>query len=439
MQTKFIFTVILACTAGLLFGYDTGIIAGALPFIQRDFELNTWQSQFLVGSALFGALIGTFSCGLMANNMGRREMIKLTAALFTVGSFGCAMASNYWWLLSSRFIVGGAIGLASYSIPLYISEISPPRYRGGLIAVNTIAVTAGIVIAYLTNYALSFFETWRWMLGLGLFPAVFLWLGIYYLPESPRWLVHIGCLEKARLVLTQLRTSPEEVKMEFETINKHLQQPLLTWHELLQPQFKNQFIIGIVLAALQQMTGINAILYYAPILLGKIGFVDLSSSLLLTIVIGMANLIMTVVAIYKIDTMGRRPLLLWGIGIMILCLVTLGGVLKLAPYQSWSSWVAVFCIISFVSAYAVSIGCIFWIVIAEIYPLNIRSTAMSIASGFNWSFNLLVAITFLELVEFWGVSETFWLFAFIGMCGWLFCLYRLPETARYSLEEIESW
>ncbi len=414
----------IAAIAGLLFGFDTGIISGAILFIQENFGLTTWMTEVVVSIVLLGALIGSLLSGKLVNQMGRRRAIGINAFIFMISTLCCALAPTLPLLLLGRFTVGLAIGIACYVVPLYISELSPARFRGGLVAINTIAVTGGILISYITSCFLSPSEDWRWMLGIGFFPAAALMIGIRYLPESPRWLIKKGDFAQAAAVLRQIRG--EEAEQEFQLIKEAIKQPQPYWKELFQPKTKKLIIIGIVLAAIQQVTGINTILYYAPLIFQRFGFQNI---MLLTAAVGLINFLMTIVVMLRVDKMGRRKLLLIGLAGMTVSLFLLG--LTKQPMIMLSS------LFTFVAFYAASIGCIFWIVIAEIYPLNIRGLAMGIASGANWGSNLLMSLTFLSLLNAIGPSSTFLCYAFLGLLSFLFCYKWLPETGRYSLEELE--
>ena len=426
-------SVIIASIGGFLFGYDTGIISGALLFIKQDFILSVWQSELLVAAALFGALIAAILCGILANKTGRRAKLLLSALLFTAGSIGCFLAPSLIWLLFNRFIVGLAIGITSYTTPLYIAEIAPSRYRGGLVAFNTIAVTRGIVTAYLVSYLLADLQAWRFMFGLGSVPSVMLLISIHYLPESPRWLLKIGDYKQAKAMLIKLHGESLQAMTEYQLIESHIKQFNPPWQSLFQPMYLRLLILGFILALIQQCTGINAILYYAPWLFEKLNL-DHHSLFSVTFVIGLINFLMTIAAVYTVDKIGRRPLLLYGLGIMIISLFLLGLVLTIFPAQCW---LAIACIFMFVAAYAMSIGCLFWIIIAELYPLNVRNMVMGFASGIHWAANLMVSLVFLSALDSIGISLTFWCFACAGLAGWLYCWFYLPETARFSLEDIE--
>lgn len=423
----------IAALAGLLFGFDTGIISGAILFIQKSFGLSTFMTEVVVGVVLFGALIGSLCSSRLVNQIGRRRALGIDATLFLISTLCCAFAPSLSFLLLGRFAVGLAIGVACYVAPLYISELAPARFRGTLVAINTIAVTGGILVSYLTSFFFSYAELWRWMLGVGVFPAGALLIGIRLLPESPRWLIKCGHLESAKEVLLKLRETSEEAEAEFEMIKETIKQPLPYWKELFGPKMKKLLIIGIVLAAIQQLTGINTILYYAPLIFQRFGFESTSFLMILTAVVGLINFLLTIVVMLRVDTLGRRKLLLWGLGGMTICLLFLG----LSIRFNLSPWTSLWSLFSFVAFYAASIGCIFWIVIAEIYPLNIRGLAMGIASGANWACNLLMSLTFLSLLSAIGPSNTFLCYALICLLGFLFCYRYLPETGQYSLEELE--
>ncbi|MBS0629608.1 MAG: sugar porter family MFS transporter [Verrucomicrobia bacterium] len=419
----------IAALAGLLFGFDTGIISGAIVFIQDSFYLNTWMTEVVVSIVLLGALIGALFSSKLVNQIGRRSAIGINALIFMMSTLCCAFAPTLMFLLIGRFAVGLAIGVACYVVPLYISELSPARFRGGLVAINTIAVTGGILISYITSCFLSPSEDWRWMLGIGFFPAAALLIGIRYLPESPRWLIKKGDFAKASAVLKQIRQSPKEAEQEFQMIKEAIKEPQHNWRELFQPKHKKVLIIGVVLAAIQQVTGINTILYYAPLIFHRFGFQSTSAQMLLTTAVGLINFLLTIVVMLRVDKVGRRNLLLIGLAGMTVSLFLLG--IGHNPILVLAS------LFTFVAFYASSIGSIFWIVIAEIYPLNIRGLAMGIASGANWGSNLLMSLTFLSLLNAIGPNYTFLCYSFLSLLSFLFCYKWLPETARYSLEDLE--
>lgn len=438
-QFLFLLTVIgIATMAGLLFGFDTGIISGAILFLQPEFGLDNSMIEMVVSSALLGALLGAIMSGRLVNFFGRRFILKADAILFLIGTLFTTFAPTVNLLILGRVIVGFGIGIASYIAPLYISELSPARYRGGLIALNTIAVTGGIVVSYLVSFLLSPYEAWNWMFGIGIIPAVLLWIGTHFLPESPRWMVKQGNLAEAKKLLLSIRSDEKEVEEELQAIQANLKKESPHLRELTHPNVRKLVIVGIALAVIQQVTGINVILYYAPLLFKTFGFESTPSNLLLTLGIGLINFLMTFVVMVRIDRAGRKALLLKGLAGMTISLSLLAICLNLDLQTVWVKWSVILSIFTFIATYAGSIGCIFWIVIAEIYPLNIRATAMGIASSANWAANLLVNFSFLSLIEGIGLSPTFFCYAACGLLSWLFCFRYLKETSQASLEEIEE-
>jgi len=367
------------------------------------------------------------------NVIGRRRIIEIDALVFMVSTLCSAFAPTLELLIFGRIGVGFAIGIACYVVPLYISELSPARFRGGLVALNTIAVTGGIFISYLMGYLLSPMESWRLMLGLGVIPAGFLWVGVRFLPESPRWLIKQGDVESARKLLRETRESVSEADEEMTAIQESLKQTDSGFRGLFEKSIRKVLLIGVGLAVIQQVTGINTILYYAPFLFQSFGFQSVSFLMLLTLGVGLINFLMTIFVMLRVDKVGRRSLLLCGLLGMTVSLVVLS--VSLLYGIVWATVISLF---AFVAAYASSIGSIFWIVIAEIYPLNVRGLAMGVASCANWTANLFITLTFLSLLNWMGPSLTFGCYAVACFGSFLFCYYYLPETAQKSLEEIES-
>lgn len=428
----------IAALAGLLFGYDTGIISGAIFFIRSSFSLNVFTTELVVAVVLLGAALGSICSAKLSNVLGRKTIIKIDAVIFMISTLFSALAPNLSCLILARLVVGIAIGIACYIVPLYISELAPAHLRGRLVAYNTIAVTGGIVVSYLIGYFLSPTESWRMMLGIGVLPALILWIAVGYLPESPRWLAKQGQFQEAQLMLRKMRVCEAEADEELVAIVDSLNQVGSSWRELLTPSIRGVVIIGIVLAIVQQVTGINTILYYAPLLFQSIGFQSVSVMMLLTLIVGLINFLMTIFVMLRVDKVGRRSLLLWGLFSMTVSLLFLSLSLKGDFQKPFIFWTMIISLFTFVAAYAGSIGCIFWIVIAEIYPLQVRGLSMGIAASANWGANLLVTMTFLSLLNALGPSNTFLCYAVCCFLSLVFCYYYLPETAKYSLEEIQS-
>src|SRR5256714_8427426 len=437
--TKFVYIAAsFAALGGLLFGYDTGVISGALIFIKREFGLTTVAEEIVVSGVLLGATLGAIVGGKVADLFGRRRVLLVTAAIFGIGALASAMAPSPTVLIVSRVVLGLAIGLASTNVPVYLSEVAPPQARGWVVSLFQLAVTVGIVVAYLTDYAFAGVEGWRWMLGLAVAPALVFGTGMFFLPETPRWLIRGGHHEVAHRVLVRIR-GLSDVNVEIEEIKASLAQQAESghWTDLLRRQIRPALIVGLGLAIFQQITGINTVIYYAPRILQTAGFNSASGAILATVGVGIVNVGMTVLAMYLVDRAGRRPLLLIGIAGMIVTLGVLG--LSFRHSSGQLAWIAVICLMGYVASFAIGLGPIFWLLIAEIYPLKIRGLAEGTAATFNWASNLIVSLTFLTLVEKLGASSTFLLYAFASVASWLFAYYFVPETRGRTLEQIEAF
>lgn len=427
----------IAALAGLLFGYDTGVISGAILFVKGQFALSATAEEVVVSAVLLGAIMGAGLSGQISDRFGRRRVIIATAVVFIIGSIGSACAPSTIWLIASRIVIGVAIGTASLTAPLYISEVSPPKIRGALVSLNQLAITCGIVLSYIVDYSLAGSESWRWMFAFGVLPAVILGIGMIFLPASPRWLMSRSLGDKAREALARIRNT-QDVQGELDDIKETLGEERGGWKELLDPWVRMPLFIGIGIATIQAITGINVVIYYAPTIFGFAGFGSASAAILATTGIGVVNVLMTVVAIKVIDRVGRRPLLFLGLIGMVISLSVLGVAFNLPALTGALKWIAVGSLVLYIASFAVSLGPIAWLIIAEIYPLRIRGRAMSLATMANWGANLLVAVTFLTLIQKLGRPVTFWLYAVIGIIGWLFCYFYVPETKGHSLEEIEE-
>ena len=428
-----------AAVGGLLFGYDTGVISGAVIFIKGEFGLSTFPQELVVSVVLVGAAIAALAGGRLSDRFGRRRTLIATSIIFVAGSLLSATAQSLTALAFARLIVGLGIGLSSTTVPVYISEVSPARARGWQVSLFQLAITIGILAAYIVDYSLAGAGAWRWMLGLGVVPGAVLGLGMIYLPESPRWLVKRGLTEQALEVLRRTREDGAEAELE-AILQSSKAESRGRWSELFSATVRPALVIGVGLAIFQQITGINTVIYYAPTIIQSAGISSAAVAILATAGIGVVNVLMTLVSMRLIDRAGRRPLLLYGIAGMTLCLGVLGLAFRMRHEGSNLAWVAVITLMAYVACFAISLGPIFWLLIAEIYPLNIRGLAEGTAAATNWAANLLVSITFLSLVEAFGPSETFWLYGGLAIASWLFSYYLVPETKGKSLEEIErSW
>jgi SP family galactose:H+ symporter-like MFS transporter len=436
--SKFVYVAAaISALGGMLFGYDTGVISGAILFIRKDFLLSPAQVEVVVSCVLVGALLGAIVGGVLADRFGRRRVIIVTAILFAAGAIETALAPSISLLIAGRIIVGTAIGVASFTTPLYISEVAPVNIRGRLVSINQVALTSGIVISYLVDYSLVAVQGWRWMFALATVPAIILAIGMFLLPESPRWLVSRNLIDSAQKVLIRIRGN-KDVNVELEDIQKSLAVQSGGWRDLFTPLIRPALIVGVGLAILQQITGINTVIYYAPMIFEFTGIKSASASILATVGVGLVNVVMTVVALVLVDRIGRRPLLLAGLSGMIVGLGVLGLAFFLPGLSGSLGWIAEISLMLYVGAFAVGLGPVFWLLISEIYPLKIRGVAMSIATSANWGANLFVALTFLTLIQATGRSLTFWIYALVGVAAWLFTWFLVPETKGRSLEEIEA-
>jgi sugar porter (SP) family MFS transporter len=436
------FTVLaaLASLGGLLFGYDTGVISGALPFIRKDFTLSSGMEGVATSAVLVGATIGAACAGTLSDRFGRKRVILVVAALFVFGAAGSALSPGLALLLASRAIVGVAIGVASMLTPLYLAEVAPKERRGGVVSLNQFCITVGILASYIVDYLLAnAADNWRWMLGAGAVPGAVLFLGMLALPESPRWLAGQQRMDEARAALQRVRGGAD-VEAELAELRTDLRREggrLVPWSALFQRGARKPIIVGVALAVFQQVTGINTVIYYAPTIFRAAGLSSDSVSILATAGVGLVNVIMTVVAMNLLDRAGRRPLLLWGLGGMIVMLLVLSGGFAYGAHGA----VAYFTVVSvaaYVGFFAIGLGPVFWLLISEIFPLSVRGRGMSVASVANWGMNFIVTLIFPPLVAWLGSAAAFLVFAVLSIAAFVFTLKEVPETRGRSLEDIEG-
>jgi MFS transporter, SP family, galactose:H+ symporter len=427
----------VSALGGMLFGYDIGVISGAILFIKKDFSLSPGLEEIVVSSVLLGSLGGALVGGILSDSLGRRRLLIVTAVVFGLGAIGAALAHGTAWLVSARVFAGTAIGIASFVAPLYISEIAPVDIRGKLVSINQVALTSGIVISYLIDYAFAGSQAWRWMFALAVIPAAAFGIGLVFIPNSPRWLAARGHVDQARAVLTRIR-GPEQVESELSEIQHSVAQQKGHWSELFSPRLRSAMIVGVGLAIAQQITGINTVVYYAPTIFKFAGLSSASVAILASVGVGVVNVVLTVVAMQLIDRVGRRPLLLVSLAGMALSLFMLGLAFSLPQLSGSLGWIAVASLMVYVGSFAVGLGPVFWLLLSEIYPLRIRGWAMSFGTAANWSANLIVALSFLTLTQVLGKPATFWLYGSVSIGAWFFAFFLVPETKGRSLEKIEA-
>lgn len=429
----------ITALGGMLFGYDTGVVGGALLFLAKSFPgLTSFDKELVTSLLLVGAAVGAPGAGALADRIGRRPTLLLTAACFIAGVLGAAFAPWFWFLVCMRFVIGLAVGAASMVVPLYIGEMAPPSTRGSLVSFNQLAITTGILVSFLVDYFLGSTGNWRLMFGLAAIPATLLLVGMLTRPESPAFLVAHGRERQARQVLGRLRASPEDVDDEIAQI-KDVARTEGGWRDTVAPRVRPMLVVGLSLAIFQQVTGINTVIYYAPTLLHGAGFGS-SASLLANVGVGAVNVALTIVAIWLIDRVGRRPLLIGGTAGMVVGMAVLGASFAAAGGSNLSGGTAVAALVGlgvFTGSFAIGLGPVFWLLISELYPLRVRGHAMSVATVGNWLANFVVTISFLTLLSAIGADGAFFLFGFLSLVALGYFAKAVPETKNRPLAEIE--
>ena len=433
----------VAAVGGLLFGFDTGVIAGAMLFIVPEFHLGPAEQGLVVSAVTFGALFGALIGGTSSDTIGRRWTNIAAGLSFVAGSIFSALAPNVEVLIASRVLIGLAIGLTSVAAPMYIAELSPPRNRGKLVSLFQLAITIGILLSYVVDRALAPDHAWRWMLGLAFIPGALLVIGMIAMPESPRWLLKTGAEKAARQALSLVRPA-NEIDAEVSAIHDDLEhnQPA-AWSELLMPGLRPALIVGVGLAVLQQVTGINTIIYYAPQIFQKAGLDSATTALAATAGIGVINVLSTLIAIWLVDRVGRKPLLLAGLVGMTLSLGALGVAQRFGSTFEVSQQLVGPITVGFIGLYIVcfafSLGPVVWLMISEIFPNRARARAAGISTAANWTANFLVSLSFPVLQATMGPSLWF-LYAAMGVAAFIFIVRWVPETKGKSLEDISrNW
>lgn len=436
---------IVAATGGLLFGFDTGVISGALPFMKEYWKLTDASLEWVTTTVLIGAVFGALTSGKLSDYLGRKKMIIINAVIFAVGAAGCTFANNIEQLMAMRVVIGIAIGITSYVAPMYIAEVAPARRRGSLVTLNQLMITIGILVSYITDYWLgndSDLESWRWMFFVGLFPAIILLVGMFFLPETPRWLISKGRWEEGTAVLEKLEDPDmvtqtlSELKRDIEISSKN-NTPAT---EVFKPWLRPALIITVGIFFFQQFSGVNTIIYYSPIIFKMAGIVSNSASIVPAIIIGGVNVLACLFSVFMLDKIGRRKLYMIGICGMIPSLLLLGACFHFKEALGSSLPVfAVLSIVCYIIFIAISLAPLGWLLISEVFPLNVRSIGMSIGSLSHWGFNAIIAFTFLKLVNGLGIDVTFWCYAVICMIGAVWGYFYIPETKNKSLEDIEQF
>ena len=419
----------LGALGGLLYGYDMGVISGALLFIKDDIPLNSVTEGLVVASMLVGAIFGSGASGPLSDRLGRRRVVFVIAIVYIVGALILALAPSMPVLVIGRLVIGLAVGGSTAIVPVYLSEMAPTEQRGSLSSLNQLMITIGILSSYLINYAFTPIEGWRWMLGLAVVPSLILLIGVAFMPESPRWLLEHRSEKAARDVM-KLTFKDSEIDKEIADMKE------ITLYVLKSPWLRPSLIIGCIFALLQQIIGINAIIYYAPSIFSKAGLGD-ATSILGTVGIGTVNVIITIVAIMIIDKIDRKRLLVIGNIGMVASLLIMAVLIWTIGIQS-SAWIIVACLTLFIIFFGFTWGPVLWVMLPELFPMRARGAATGAAALVLSIGSLLVAQFFPILTEVLPVEQVFLIFAVIGICALIFVIKYLPETRGRSLEEIEA-
>lgn len=430
-----ILVVFAAALGGLLFGFDTAVISGAVPFIKTYFDLDDIALGWAVSSLLAGCIVGVIASGKPADVLGRRKTLLVASLLFLISAIGSALSNHLYVFVVFRFIGGIAVGTASMLSPMYISEISPAAKRGSLVSLNQLAIVIGILVAFFSNYILVSVgeNNWRWMLAVMGVPALFFFVTLLFIPESPRWLVQKGKKTEAYSILERINGT-ESATVEMKAVEQSIaKEGKGSYKEVFSKKMSPLIRMGIVVAVFSQVTGINSIMYYAPMIFAKTG-IGIGDSLMQTIAVGGVNLIFTFVAIKYIDKFGRKPLLIAGCTGMAISLF----VLAVAFYlHEFGGFLILAFILIYIASFAASLGPVTWVFIAEIYPNRLRSEAMSVAVVFLWAAVFLVSLTFPYMLNALGGGTAFLVFGSMCVVYLVFLITKIPETKGKSLEELE--
>lgn len=443
----------VAATGGLLFGFDTGVISGAIPFMKLDFKLDDSQVENITTLGLIGAVVGALVSGWVSDKAGRKNVILVSAIVFLTGALWCGFATSIASLLAARFYLGLAIGIASFATPLYIAEISPAKIRGTLVSMFQLLITVGLLAAFLSD---SFFadnknvSSWRPMFYVGVVPALILLIGMFFLPESPRWLLSRGREAESRHIMEKTE-DPSVLESEMARLKKDIleaSQQMSFGETFRQKWMVYPLMLAICIMLFQQAVGINTIIYYGPSIFLKAGFEGNEAAIMASVSVGVINVIFTILSLFVIDKLGRRKLYFLGMGGIFVSLLLIAGCFAFLPHLGdFGRYAIVGAMLLYIAFFAVSMGPLAWVLITEVFPMKVRGVGSSIGSLSNWLFNSIVVWTFFKVIkgftsllgsEDMGTAGAFCSFALVAAIGLVWGIKFLPETKGMSLEDIEK-
>ena len=447
-----IFMAVVAAIGGILFGYDTAVISGTTSIVKNQFQLTDMMEGWYVGCALIGSICGVLVAGSLSDYLGRKLTMLISAALFSISAIGCAVCGSFDGLVAFRIIGGVGIGIVSIVSPIYISEVSPAKIRGTLVSLYQLAVTIGFLLAYLMNWVIDAngslsvagnlwtnmwnCEMWRGMLGSETLPALLFFIIIFFIPESPKWLIVNGKIDKASRVLNKIYASQAEVQEEIDVTCKSLAgENKGKWSDLLKPGILVAVIAGSAIAILGQFMGVNAVLYYGPKIFSDAGF---DNPMFSTVLVGVVNMVTTILAVFIIDRVGRKQLIYWGVSGMIICLLAIGTYFAWGPALGLGNAFMLTFFLAYVFCCAISISAIVFVLLSEMYPNSVRGRAMSIAGFALWIGTYLIGQLTPVLLG-WSQAGTFFIFAACCVPYMLIMWKVVPETTGKTLEEIEAY
>ena len=447
-------------TGGLLFGFDTGVISGAIPFFQKDFGIDNNMIELITSAGLLGAILGALFCGRLTDRLGRKKVILASAVIFAVGAIWSGVAVDAWNLVLARLFLGIAIGVSSFAVPLYIAEISPAKVRGMLVSMFQLMVTIGVLVSYLSDLYFADegdMSCWRPMFYVGVIPACILLVGMIFMPETPRWLMSKGRHSESIRILKRIE-GEKQAKDSFQQMQEEIKRSETEksgWKELLQPWLRTPLIICIGIMFFQQFVGINTVIYYSPKIFLMAGFDGTVAAIWASVGVGVVNVIFTVVSVYFVDRLGRRKLYFIGLSGIVVSLLILGLCFVFVNQLGDSvKWVAILLIFCYVAFFAISIGPLGWLIISEIFPLKLRGLGASLGSLSVWLFNSIVSFTFFKIVKALTIpgkeiimdgenlgnpAGAFWFYGGVAFLALIWGYFYVPETKGVSLEQIENF